>query len=253
MVEDITLLNNHIRGAYYGVDGEFVDGINMQNNTIIECREFGVYLIDSTYIEMMFNVISCEVVSSGSELPVYFYGNNHMTIYYNVFVCYGDLDAMPVYEDTFTNSTWYDIALEVGNHYSDCNGSVEYIIHGDGSKDIYPMLDFDEDTIEEFEEVVIYYTDPFSNDSDQDGLGDYEEIFDYGTDPNDEDSDDDGYSDFDEIEAGFDPLDSNDHPLSFSVVGLVLGLIFGIAALATGTFILLDRKGIYTLPIFKKK
>ena len=252
-VEDLTLLDNHIRGASYGIDGEYVDGLNLYNNTIIESTEFGIYLIDSSEIKMTFNVISCEVETPISEIPLYFYGNENMTVYYNVFICYGELDAIPVYEDTCINSIWYDVTAEVGNHYSDWNGSNEYTIYGDGSKDIYPMLDFDKDTIEEFDEVVIYFTNPFSDDSDSDGLGDYEEIFDYGTDPNDEDSDDDGYTDLEEIEAGFDPLDSSDHPLSFSVAGLVIGLILGTAALAAVVFIFLDKKGIYTLPFFKKE
>jgi hypothetical protein len=252
-VEDITLLKNYVRGAEYGIDGEIVDGLKLFNNTIIESTEFGMYLGEFWDLEMIFNVISCEVKNLGSEIPVYFWDGDNMTIYYNVFISIELLEAEPIIEDSCTNSTWYDETIEVGNHYSDWNGSETYSIPGNsGSKDLYPMIDFDNDTLEEYDEVVIYHTDPFLADSDFDGLDDNEEINTYGTDPNNPDSDNDGYSDFEEVQAGTDPLDPKDHPINYT---LVLGLIFGLG-IPIGIAILLvvlARKGKIKLPFIKKK
>ena len=74
------------------------------------------------------------------------------------------------------------------------------------------IRDSDDDGLSDFEEVVVYGTDPFDDDTDDDGLLDGEEVFDEGTDPLDPDTDNDGLLDGAEVDlaAGTDcpsPLD----------------------------------------------
>ena len=121
--------------------------------------------------------------------------------------------AHPVEEWTVTNTTWYSEELEIGNHYSNWNGLGTYAIDGDdGSIDLYPFIDFDEDSLTEYYEVIIYLTDPFNSDSDGDD-----------------------YSDGEEIAEGFDPLDNSDHPSIFGDIpyywligGLAGGFVIGL-------------------------
>lgn len=100
--------------------------------------------------------------------------------------------------------------------------------------------DFDNDGLSNWEEIFIYGTDPFNDDSDGDGMPDGWEVmnglnpadpadahedadgdgltnlqeYELGTDPNNPDSDGDGVWDGDENDAGTDPNDPNDTPES---------------------------------------
>ena len=74
--------------------------------------------------------------------------------------------------------------------------------------------DTDGDNLLDEEEVRLFFTNPAKYDSDDDGLSDYDE-FTYETDPMKADTDGDGLSDGNEIKYGFDPLTPED---SFSVV-----------------------------------
>jgi hypothetical protein len=122
----------------------------------------------------------------------------------------GNETAYLAYEGSCDNVTWYNPTLEIGNFWSSWNQSGAYQIEGDGNLDLYPMIDFDGDTLNETMEVLVYFTDPFNSDSDFDGLTDDEEIFTYGTDPNDEDGDDDNLSDGEEILVyGSDPQNND--------------------------------------------
>lgn len=72
--------------------------------------------------------------------------------------------------------------------------------------------DTDNDTLDDYVEVINKGTNPLEPDSDFDGLRDDIEVVTqpYGkTDPNDADSDDDGVNDGDEVDNGTDPLDDD--------------------------------------------
>lgn len=66
--------------------------------------------------------------------------------------------------------------------------------------------DADSDTLNDYEEVFNYATDPLEWDTDHDSLGDYEELFSYPTNPTNWDTDGDGMSDGWEM-AHYDPPD----------------------------------------------
>ncbi|MCK4895229.1 MAG: right-handed parallel beta-helix repeat-containing protein, partial [Candidatus Heimdallarchaeota archaeon] len=203
---DVIVQNNHMTKYQIGIECNFIDGIQINNNTIVEIEETGIYFEDNWNIDIMFNIISCDIQISGSELTLAIFVCENVTIYYNVFISLGNLTAPPVEESSCTNIMWYDETLEVGNYYSDWNETGTYAIPGNvGSEDLYPFIDIDEDTLNEFDEVVIYFTDPFSADSDSDGLNDGEEINTYETNPLSDDSDSDGMDDLWEVTYGTDP------------------------------------------------
>lgn len=155
---------------------------------------------------MTFNIVSCYVESEGSDIALIFASCENVTVYYNIFISLGDLGAYPAAEYSVTNIVWYNDVLEVGNYYSDWNGMGTYSLEGDvGSVDLYPFIDIDEDTLTEFEEAIVYFTDPFNADSDSDGLDDGEEVNTYETDPLSDDSDSDGMDDLWEVTHGTDP------------------------------------------------
>ncbi|NPD88715.1 MAG: hypothetical protein HGN29_08315 [Asgard group archaeon] len=206
LVNDIDLQNNHLTGFAYGIDSFLVDELYINNNTILENEDNGIYLDDCDNIEIWFNIVTINVEVPGSEPALVFWGCENVTIFYNVFINLGNNTESPVEGNSSTNVIWYDETLDVGNHYSDWIGAGNYLIPGDvGSIDIYPFIDVDGDLLEEYEEVVVYHTNPFETDSDNDGLDDNEEINTYNTDPLSNDSDSDGMDDLWEVTNGTDP------------------------------------------------
>jgi parallel beta-helix repeat protein len=272
--EEIAFHNNQLTGYEYGIEIIYSSNVQITNNTLLQIMEHGFYLDNITNFEMTFNIVACDIQNPGSELAFYSWELGYADIYYNVFINYGNDSAQLMHEEGSTDVTWYDETLEIGNHYSDWNGTVPYTIPGDGNVDLYPFIDVDGDTLEEFDEVMIYHTNPFQADSDFDGLDDNEEINtygtdpnnadsdgdglldgeevnNYGTDPNNVDSDEDGYSDYEEVQAGTDPLDPEDYPKE-AHLALILGLIFGLGV-PLGVAVFLVWKGKIKLPFTKKK
>jgi len=81
---------------------------------------------------------------------------------------------------------------------------------------LFESQDDDGDGLSNNDEINIHGTDPFDSDSDDDGLNDGEEVLSFKTDPNHPDTDRDGYTDFEEINAGSDPLNSNEDPTNIA-------------------------------------
>ncbi|MCG3220905.1 MAG: right-handed parallel beta-helix repeat-containing protein [Candidatus Heimdallarchaeota archaeon] len=205
-VNDTVIRNNYLEEFRYGIECNFMDNVQIYNNTIYNATEIGIYFEDNWNIFVIFNIISCFVQSEGSQMSIVFSVCENVTVYYNIFISLGDLMAHPAEEWTVANIMWYSDTLEVGNYYSDWNGIGTYSLDGDGgSVDLYPFIDIDEDDLTEFDEVIVYFTDPFNADSDSDGLDDGEEVNTYETDPLSEDSDSDGMDDLWEVTYGTDP------------------------------------------------
>ena len=278
-VNDTTLQNNHLVGFAYGIEGFLVDGLYIYNNTLLDSEENGIYLDDSDNIEIKFNIITVIDYVPGSDLALVFWGCENIAIYYNIFLNLVNNSGSPVEGSSSINVMWYDATLEVGNHYSDWNGTGDYyLIPGDvGSLDLYPFIDVDKDLLNEYDEVMVYHTNPFEADTDMDGLDDGEEVNTYSTDPLDEDSDDDGlldgeevdiygtsptnpdtdgdgHTDYEEVQAGTDPLDPEDFPKD-APLALILGLIFGlgIPVGVAAAIVVLARKGKIKLQFITKK
>ncbi len=74
---------------------------------------------------------------------------------------------------------------------------------------ITPNGDEDNDSLTNYEELVIYHTNPYLEDTDGDYLLDEEEVNLFHTNPTKYDSDEDGLSDFDEFIYETDPMDSD--------------------------------------------
>ena len=244
-VNNAIIQNNYMANFYQGIDCDTSNNIQIHNNTIFNATSEGLICEEVYNLDATFNIISCFVESEGSQLAVNLDGSDNITMFYNIFISLGDLMAYPVYDFEGTNNTWYSESLEIGNYYSDWNGIGTYTIEGTtGDVDLYPVIDFDEDTLIEFDEVMVHFTDPFNADSDDDGLNDNEEINTYDTDPNDKDSDDDGYTDGEEVDAGTNPNDSSDYP-SNPYIWLVVGLAGGFgAAVAVTSFVVIRKRRI---------
>jgi len=65
--------------------------------------------------------------------------------------------------------------------------------------------DSDQDGLSDYDEKIIYFTDPNLSDTDHDGLSDYDEVKKYFTNPLSPDTDGDGYLDGVEVKSGYDP------------------------------------------------
>jgi hypothetical protein len=197
-VEDLTVQNNYYEGYSYGFEIYNFVNYKINNNTIYYSIDYGVYIENGVEGELKYNIIICDIEYEG-QMPIYLWDIYNTSIYYNVFIGLGNETAYLAEEGSCDNVTWYNPTLEIGNFWSNWNQSGAYQIEGDGNLDLYPMIDFDGDTLNETMEVLVYFTDPFNSDSDSDGLTDDEEILTYGTDPNDEDGDDDNLSDGEEV------------------------------------------------------
>jgi hypothetical protein len=242
-VDDATIQNNYFSNFYRALEFNIANNVQVHNNTIFNATDVGLNCEDITNMDATFNIISCFVETEGSQVAAVLSTCENVTFYYNIFISLGDLMAYPVEEWDVTNVIWYSESLEIGNHYSDWNGLGTYDIEGDGgSIDLYPVIDFDEDDLTEWQEIMIYYTDPFNADSDSDGLDDGEEVNTHDTNPNDSDSDDDGYTDSEEVEAGTDPNDDTSYP-SNPYIWLIVGLAGGFgAAVAIVSFVVIWKR-----------
>ena len=213
-VNNALIQHNHFEEFRYGMHCNYMNGVQIHNNTIFNATETGIYVENNWNILLTFNIISCFVQTEGIQMALELDTVENITAYYNIFISLGDLGAYNVEESSVTNSVYYNDTLEIGNHYSDWNGLGTYPIAGGASVDLYPVIDYDGDTLTEYEEVILYLTDPYNSDSDQDGLNDGEEVNTYGTNPLSEDSDSDGMDDLWEVTYGTDPNtdDANEDP-----------------------------------------
>ncbi len=172
-----------------------------------------------------------------------------------------DNDNLSDYEETVIYDTLFyevdtdDDGLDDGEEY-DYFESWGEDPAGDPDKDgLSGFHDYDSDNDGLNDSVEFGYgTNPAEEDSDNDSLGDYEEIFIYFTNPLKADSDSDGLSDSEELIGGTDPLDSdsdNDgwkdgsdpEPLNSSIPNLIIALI-GIPSVALLAFAIYFRKRI---------
>ncbi len=230
-VNNIIIQNNYITDFEYGLECNYMNNVQINNNTIVNMKEYGFYIADVSNVDINFNIITCLMLDEGSEVPILIWSSENITVFYNVFISTGNQTAHMAEEWSTTNIMWYDATSEIGNFWSNWNKTGTYAIEGDGGNvDLYPFLDIDGDNLTEIEEVLIYFTDPFTADSDGDGFSDYEEI-----------------------QAGTDPLDSKDYPGRGRVLGIVLGLVFGLGIAAGVAVFFLSKKGIIKLPNLRGK
>ncbi|TFG09466.1 hypothetical protein EU534_02110 [Candidatus Heimdallarchaeota archaeon] len=226
---DITIVKNHLTGFEYGIEISYGEDVHIHNNTLLQLGEYGLYFDNVSDCEMTFNIFTINIQEPGSDLLFGSWELGYAKIYYNVFINYGNASAQLFDVYSSTNVTWYDETLEIGNFYSNWNGTGTYFIPGDGAIDLYPFIDVDKDLLTEIEEVLIYHTNPFQADSDGDGFDDYTEIL-----------------------EGTDPLNPKDYPGKGVVLAVVLGSVFGVALIAAALYIL-NKRGLINLSFLKKK
>ena len=140
----------------------------------------------------------------------------------NMIDCEEDSKFRP--DEFITKDEFYDMLdrldafLSSDGYFDDLNGDDD----GDSLKNyledtVYftdsENADTDGDKLDDGKEVNVYKTSPFMVDSDNDMLSDYDEIKVYKTDPTFDDTDRDGFSDYVEVQAESNPLDKNSVPL----------------------------------------
>jgi hypothetical protein len=93
--------------------------------------------------------------------------------------------------------------------YEDAESLEELTAFAIGGGTITQDSDADDDGLKDYQELIVYNTDPQNTDTDGDGLTDGDEVNTYGTDPNSADTDNDGITDSDELALGTDPTESD--------------------------------------------
>ncbi|MHA1653290.1 MAG: right-handed parallel beta-helix repeat-containing protein [Candidatus Thorarchaeota archaeon] len=201
---------NLTRNVDYGISLISANGSLITNSSVTE-NGFGIYLVCCERA----NVSHCDVSRNAHEgvviwsnrctvtwnnitqngsfgvLIAQHYGENQL--YGNLFADNGPGNAL----DDGDNNLWDD-GSDLGNIWSDFNGTVPYQVPG-------------------FAHAVDQF--PSGIDSDGDGLLDWTESHVYGTDPHDPDTDNDGVDDGAEIAAGRDPTVPFDSPVAGSTLG----------------------------------
>ena len=182
---NITAFGNRIEDCGYGLDYFGVLDSETYSNIIMRCSSYGIY-------------VDWYVTSWPSQ-------NN--TFHDNYFIAnswYYSYRENPNSQalDRGLEEHWYENTVNVGNYWSDYEGTGVYELDGGrGYYDPCPigLEDTDGDGLDDIEEVYAYYTNPLKNDTDRDMLLDGEEILIYGTNPLKIDTDYDGLTDGEEI------------------------------------------------------
>ncbi|MHA1339189.1 MAG: right-handed parallel beta-helix repeat-containing protein [Promethearchaeota archaeon] len=212
----------------------FKEGIELvnSNNTLINSSYFNVELLASVIdYSSTNNFINNEINKLKDSLEQW-------EIYIDITTCSGN---------SFNKNHWSQNLDAIDETPKDGIADNPYLIfNGTGTPifDFSPIfIDDDNDNLEEYQELILYNTDPnnndtdndkiddgeevkigldgfitnpLNNDTDNDKISDYDEIngtFGYNTDPTNRDTDNDLFSDYyEEIIFGSDPSDEDDYP-----------------------------------------
>ncbi len=205
------------------------------------------YLMNNSYGVALqlgnFNNISSNFIVNNLILEMFSFDIDSVTIegniiYNNYFI--NSNTTKELARDDEGGSKWYNQYTQKGNYWSNWDQEGNYEISGNANlRDWYPLtyIDSDNDLLDDLQEIYIYQTNPFLNDSESDGMPDGWEVennlnplvddstedpdedglinveeYKYGTDPNNWDTDGDGSSDWEEVIEGTDPNDPDDNP-----------------------------------------
>ncbi|MHA1779208.1 MAG: NosD domain-containing protein [Candidatus Heimdallarchaeaceae archaeon] len=205
---DISISNNTCGyNGYAGVYVSYSDNISIINNTCKNSK-FGIWALVSTNLAVARNILLYN-----SKRGIYLEGCGDYLLYYNIFIDNNAEGLSQAYDDNipgFIFGYWYNPKTKEGNYWNDWNGTGRYYLDGSaGSFDQYPMVDFDNDTLDEPTEVLLSHTDPFTPDTDGDGIPDDWEFIN-GIDPlkanANLDPDNDGLTNMQEYQHNSDPL-----------------------------------------------
>ncbi len=176
--------------------------LEIYNNTWFN-NENGLYLGDCDSSAVRGNFFL-----SNTLYGVTLHSSTNIAVYENWFVDNNPSGDSQAIDQAGTNLWHWGV---LGNFWSDYSGAGSYTID-DGSYDPYPIYDSDNDELNEYEEIFIYFTDPYDPDHDSDGMPDgyeVENLLDPLIDDSLEDPDNDELVNINEYIFGCNPQDDD--------------------------------------------
>ncbi len=225
------------------------------NTTIIHNTVANNYYIGISHLYSKNTIFKENILLNNTKYGVALQSSKNCTLYHNIFINNNiESNTSQAYDDS-TDNFWYNATLKEGNYWSDWNwfDNKIYRIDGAHSRDKYRVFDMDKDNLNETLEILVYHTNPFSNDTDNDSMPDNWEVlyelnpsnsldanqdadkdglinlyeYQYGTNPLNPDTDGDGFLDGWEISNGLDPLNPYDGIRGILIeYGLLMFLVF---------------------------
>ncbi len=217
------------------------DELDFFSNTFLE-NEFGLRLEDADNCN-----ISENIFIDNWDYAIKFLTGCSGIVYNNYFIRNGLLYGSQVFDDTHILDTeWY--YGTVGNFWYDLGEIVVYPIDGGNNHyDLYPFYNSDVDELNDYEEIKIYLTDRYEEDSDDDLMWDDYEV-ENNLNPNIDDADADADSDMllnlDEMYHGTDPWETDS---DFDTLTDYYEVIWGLNPLTPNTYTDTDGDGLLDL------
>ena len=225
---DIDIIGNTFLSAYSGIYGDFayqllisnnyftgcwnaIDFIDANSNTIIEnvfegndgdqylhCNN--LYIYNNTWINNYYGLYlgNCDTVFVIDNIfidnfytAIHLYSSTNVRVYRNWFVDNNLVSGGSQVHDELGFNAWSHSGI--GNFWSNYEGEGSYEIPSN-NEDPYPIYDTDDDGLDEYKEVFVYFTDRYDPDTDDDLMPDGWEV-DYALDPHTDDAYEDADSD----------------------------------------------------------
>jgi parallel beta-helix repeat protein len=142
----LDFINNTFKSNTGRLELDDVNPILITNNVFLDTRDYAIYLTGG---------------SSGD-------------IYGNYFVRNVAPYSSQAYDNTFLGIDWY--FGTIGNFWSNLEDRVAYPIDESHNFDLYPFYNSDDDSLNDYEEDRIYFTDRFDEDTDDDKMPDDYEV-----------------------------------------------------------------------------
>ncbi len=202
---NLNIVNNHFNENIYAIQGYHFTGSLIEFNTFEKNRElyFGssgnLDFFDNTFLNndhglrfssVDFTVITDNIFIDNIGYAIKFLSGTDCKVYHNYFIRNGISFLSQVYDEAHLGGNEWDYG-GVGNFWLDLGDKIYYPIDGDDSTfDYYPFYNSDSDSLNDYEEIILYNTNPYSEDSDSDDIPDDFEVYN-GLDPLIDDASDD--------------------------------------------------------------
>ena len=216
-INDRSNINGGIEQTRMGIFQRFVDGTSDQGGSVTVNVTGGYLIGSSTELEVRENFTHDLVVHPYGDYALKIaHDGAGRTAMWSTTVFTTQASASPggsvSPSGAIVNSEPTEITLTATGE----NGYVFGIWSGDVPEELERVNPLTV-TVEEDGSITALFSQD-SSDSDRDGLSQYQEVIVYGTDPEDADSDDDGFDDGFEVETGYNPMSISSTPDAYSEI-----------------------------------